>query len=319
MMSMNNLFYSMQAWRLLNRGGRLLHLSPSQHIQKLSSRSNQLGFCQVLAAFTQIQRSYTERANYIHVEQDADIQDISILRFDRKPVNGLNKDFLIEMDMALEKLENNPSCRGVILTSAFPKIFSAGLDITEMYQKSHDYTNAFWRSLQNMWLRLYGSRLVTMAAINGHSPAGGCLIAMSCDLRVMASGPYTIGLNETLLGIVAPFWFMDTMKNTVGQRETEIALQLGKLYSPEEALEKGLVDILAADTEVVNVAKSHMVNWLKIPDHAREISKQMMRKKTLEKLRTRQDDDIAYFTNFIQKDSIQKSLGRYLQSLKKKK
>ncbi|XP_033117706.1 enoyl-CoA delta isomerase 1, mitochondrial-like, partial [Anneissia japonica] len=104
-----------------------------------------------------------------------------------------------------------------------------------------------------------------MAAINGHSPGAGCLMAMSCDFRVMASGRYTIGLNETLLGIIAAFWLKDTMNNTIGHRETEKALQLGKLYNPNEALEKGLVDVLAEDTEVVNVAKKHMVNWLKIP------------------------------------------------------
>jgi hypothetical protein len=39
------------------------------------------------------------------------------------------------------------------------------------------------------------------------SPAGGCLLAMSCDYRVMVKNKFTIGLNETKLGIVAPFWF----------------------------------------------------------------------------------------------------------------
>ena len=56
-------------------------------------------------------------------------------------------------------------------------------------------------------------------------------------------GPkFTIGLNETLLGIVAPFWFKDTMLNTVGQRQTELALQLGTLFTAEQALSIGLVD-----------------------------------------------------------------------------
>ena len=41
----------------------------------------------------------------------------------------------------------------------------------------------------------------------GVSPAGGCLINLTCDYRVLADNPkYNIGLNETLLGIVAPFW-----------------------------------------------------------------------------------------------------------------
>ena len=56
-------------------------------------------------------------------------------------------------------------------------------------------------------------------------------------------GPkFTIGLNETLLGIVAPFWFKDTMLNTVGQRQTELALQLGTLFTADQALSIGLVD-----------------------------------------------------------------------------
>lgn len=41
----------------------------------------------------------------------------------------------------------------------------------------------------------------------GASPAAGCLIALTCDYRIMADNPkYTIGLNESLLGIVAHFW-----------------------------------------------------------------------------------------------------------------
>ena len=41
------------------------------------------------------------------------------------------------------------------------------------------------------------------------SPAGGCLLSMCCDYRVMVGPKYTIGLNETQLGIVAPFWFKE--------------------------------------------------------------------------------------------------------------
>lgn len=50
-------------------------------------------------------------------------------------------------------------------------------------------------------------RLRLCFSVQGASPAGGCLIALTCDYRIMADNPkYTIGLNETLLGIVAPFW-----------------------------------------------------------------------------------------------------------------
>lgn len=59
---------------------------------------------------------------------------------------------------------------------------------------------------------------------------------MSCEYRVMVEGKYTIGLNETALGIVAPTWFQNTMKNTISPRKAEMALTLGTLFPVDEAL-----------------------------------------------------------------------------------
>ncbi|XP_051569859.1 enoyl-CoA delta isomerase 1, mitochondrial-like isoform X2 [Myxocyprinus asiaticus] len=244
----------------------------------------------------------------------------AVMHFQSPPVNSLSLDFLTEFAISLEKLELDRSCRGVIITSAQPKVFSAGLDILEMYQKSPEHCAEFWKAVQEMWLKLYGSNKVTIAAINGSSPAGGCLLAMCCDYRIMADNPrYSIGLNETQLGIVAPFWFKDTMTNTVGHRETERGLQLGMLYSAPEALKIGLVDQLVSEEKVLSTAIETMTKWLAIPDHARQISKSMMRKPTIDKLLANREADTRNFVSFITKDSIQKSIGMYLEMLKKRR
>ncbi|XP_070564079.1 enoyl-CoA delta isomerase 1, mitochondrial-like [Ptychodera flava] len=210
----------------------------------------------------------------VTVETDPDNKDVAILKMNHKPVNGLNIQLMTEMTAALEKLEN--SARGVILTSNVSNIFSAGLDITGFFQKTPEETDAFWCALQDMWLKLYGSPLVTIAAINGHSPAGGCMLAMSCDYRIMARAKYSIGLNETLLGIVAPFWFVDVMKRTIGHRESEKALQLGTLYTCEQALQIGLVDELCDPDQVLDQAKAEMKKWLKIPDASKKSDKVLL-------------------------------------------
>lgn len=63
-------------------------------------------------------------------------------------------------------------------------------------------SGAFWG--QTHWNKLVGFSLLFT---QGSSPAGGCLLSMTCDYRIMADNPrYSIGLNETKLGIVAPFW-----------------------------------------------------------------------------------------------------------------
>ena len=59
--------------------------------------------------------------------------------------------------------------------------------------------------------------------------------------------------------------FMDTMKNTVGQRTTEMALQLGLLYKPADALKIGLVDQLEPEDQVIAAATQTISRWLAIP------------------------------------------------------
>ena len=104
-------------------------------------------------------------------------------------------------------METSKTAKGLILTSSMPSVFCAGLEITEMYQPDRSRLESFWGSLQDLWINLYSCKLPTAAAIAGHSPAGGCLLTMCCDYRVMVGPKFTIGLNETQLGIVAPFWF----------------------------------------------------------------------------------------------------------------
>lgn len=105
---------------------------------------------------------------------------------------------------------------------------------------------------------------------------------MSCEYRVMLNN-FTIGLNETKLGIVAPFWFISTMKNTISAREAEIALTTGRLFKTEEALKIGLIDDTANDkAEAVQKCEHFFKHFAKIPPLARAFTKASLRRKDLE-------------------------------------
>ncbi|XP_070811055.1 enoyl-CoA delta isomerase 1, mitochondrial [Pituophis catenifer annectens] len=270
-------------------------------------------------AFPAGQRRRMSGASPVLVELD-ERAGVAVVRLQQPPVNGLSLALLTELCLALQKLEDRRACRGLVLTSAVPGIFSAGLDITEMFGRSEERLGEFWRAVQQLWILLYGSRLATVAAVNGSSPAGGCLMALSCDYRIMADNPkYKIGLNETRLGIVAPFWFKDALLNTVGHRVAERSLQLGLLYSPQEAFKIGLVDELVPEEKIQARAVEVMAQWLAIPDHARQLSKSALRKQTLDHLLMHREADIQDFVRFISRDAIQKSLQKYMEMLKQKK
>ncbi|XP_043261558.1 enoyl-CoA delta isomerase 1, mitochondrial-like isoform X2 [Colletes gigas] len=236
----------------------------------------------------------------------------------RPPVNSLNKELLSALNTSLMDVKKK-HCKGVILTSSVPNIFSAGMDIMEMYNRTEEQLIEFWQMLQDTWLTLYGLEIPITAAINGVCPAGGCLLAISCEYRVFMEGNYSIGLNETKLGIVAPAWFKKVFANTIGYRKAELALLQGSMFHPEKALEIGLVDELAASkTDMIKKCEGYIKSYKNIPALGRSTTKLGLRSNHLDWLRKNKEADINEFLTVIQAPSVQVGLKLYLESLKKK-
>ncbi|MBW01938.1 Enoyl-CoA delta isomerase 1, mitochondrial, partial [Eschrichtius robustus] len=192
------------------------------------------------------------------------------MKFKNPPVNSLSLELLTEFIISLEKLENDKTFRGIILTSKDVEDFECGCPSSQTLQAGEGVRS------------LLQQHMVTAASAehpepgahaqkhllpwSGACPAGGCLISLTCDYRILADNPkYLMGLNETLLGIVAPFWFKDTFVNTIGHRASEQALQLGLLFRPAEALQVGLVDQVVPEDQVLSTALSVMARWMAIP------------------------------------------------------
>ncbi|EDW52320.1 enoyl-CoA delta isomerase 1, mitochondrial [Drosophila sechellia] len=242
---------------------------------------------------------------------------IATLTMNRPPVNGLNLELLQDLKSSIDEIEGNKS-RGLILTSSSSTIFSAGLDILEMYKPNKDRIRAFWTQLQDTWLALYGSSVPTAAAINGHSPAGGCLLATSCEYRVMVPN-FTIGLNETQLGIVAPQWFMASFLSVLPQRDAERALNQGRMFTTEEALKVGLIDETANNKEeAIEKCVAFIGTFAKVNPLARSLTKQQFRAADLQQLQNGRKEDLEKFLFFVNQPAVQKGLGIYLEGLKKK-
>ncbi|XP_072394287.1 enoyl-CoA delta isomerase 1, mitochondrial-like [Diabrotica undecimpunctata] len=261
-------------------------------------------------------RCFSKEASFVSVTVN-DKNGVATLEMQRPPVNSLNYELLSQLSSTLTDLEKNKS-RGLILTSKNDGVFSAGLDILEMYKPDQERIKLFWTALQDTWIKLYGSSYPTVALINGHSPAGGCLLALCCEYRVMFKN-CTIGLNETQLGIVAPNWFVDSLKNVVGIRKAELALTAGVMYRTEEALNIGLIDeIIENKTEGMARSEAFISRFAKISPVARGLSKKYVRGNTIEDMVKNRKEDLDNFVMFSNQPAVQESLGLYIQSLKKK-
>lgn len=119
--------------------------------------------------------------------------------------------------------------------------------------------------------RLYASPLVTIAAIRGACPAGGCCLALCCDYRIMTQKG-SIGLNEVALGISVPKYWGMLMARTVGNGPAEKLLQFAKMPSSTRAKEMGLVDEIAPREQLLDRSMEVMRSILKLPDTGRAVS-----------------------------------------------
>jgi len=258
------------------------------------------------------------------VNTEIDDANIATLTLNRPPVNSLSLEMCTAISNAIKEVESNKRVQGLVLTSSNPSTLCAGLDLTELHNPDPERLPMFWKSFQQVFLDLYGSRLATIGAIGGNAPAAGCMLAMACDYRIMVASPLEgrpplIGLNEARFGIAAPPWLGQLMLRTIGFRQGEMALSLGTLFTPEQALDVGLVDQLVSDEEdVIEMSKKTALSWTQIPPHARVASKMLARKEFVDHLVKTRDEDVDQFCAFVLNEKIQASLGAYLESLKRK-
>lgn len=131
---------------------------------------------------------------------------------------------------------------------------------------------------------------------------------------------FTIGLNETRLGIVAPTWFQASMRNVLPSRQAESALTLGTMFSTEQALKVGLIDEIATDKEdALARCENFLSQFAKVSMDARAITKKSFRSKDIADLETRREEDLQLFVFVVNQPKVQKGLELYLESLKNKK
>ncbi|XP_073844982.1 enoyl-CoA delta isomerase 1, mitochondrial-like isoform X2 [Musca autumnalis] len=239
------------------------------------------------------------------------------LSMNRPPVNLLNLEMFLLLTSSIKELEQN-KCRGVILTSTSDSVFSAGLDIKEMYQPNVERLREFWTAFQDTWLAWYGTGLPTLALINGHSPAGGCVLSTCCEYRIMLPN-FKIGLNEAQFGLVAPNFVRASFRNVLTNRIAEMALYEGKMFQSAEALNIGLVDELANSKEEGHEkCIKFLQTFSKVDPLTRSLTKQQFRGKDLDDLRRDKKRDMDDFVEFVTQSHIQMKLGSYLEKLKNK-
>jgi Delta3-Delta2-enoyl-CoA isomerase len=207
--------------------------------------------------------------------QTIDHGPIRELRLDRPPANALSPDLISALCQAVESAPGD-GVRALVLSGS-PRMFSGGLDVPHLIQLDRPAIAATWRDFYAMMRALATSPVPIAAAVTGHAPAGGAVISLFCDYRVMSEGDFKIGLNEVPVGIPLPPIIFKAMRRVVGSRQAERLCVRGLLISGDEALRVGLVDELAAPERVVERAVEWCRSLLSLPPRAMATTRNLAR------------------------------------------
>lgn len=182
---------------------------------------------------------------------------------DRPPANALDPELLEQLLAALETVRME-GARAIILTGR-PGMFSGGLDVPALLPLDRRQIEQFWSRFFTLTRQLATSPVPVVAAVSGHAPAGGAVLALHCDLRIGAAGRFRIGLNEVQVGLPVPATILVALELAVGPRRALQLASRGELLAMDDALAAGLLDELVPPEQLLTTALERANAWLALP------------------------------------------------------
>lgn len=206
--------------------------------------------------------------------------DVHEIRLARPPVNALNPALCQALRDAVDAAPRN-GAKAIVLSGG-PSVFSAGLDVPYLLTLERPALTEAWGIFFAAVQALVRCPVPVAAAIAGHSPAGGCVLALACDYRVMARGPYRIGLNEVQVGISVPESVQRMLRRVIGAYRAERLMVVGAMVEAEQALALGLVDELVELERVTTSAVTWAQSLFALPSAALLATRKLARADLIE-------------------------------------
>ena len=194
---------------------------------------------------------------YFKVEQQGPVQ---IWTMNNPPMNYMTAPMSQELMQSVGKVEADENTRALILTGGIEGKFITHYSVDELAQAAADPAECarsfpvLEEGFHRMLNRLMLMPKAVIAAINGDCMGGGYELALACDFRLAADGPYQIGLPESVLGILPGGGGTQRLPRLIGRSRALEVMLFGNVYHPREAERMGMVNRVIAPDSLMSFA-----------------------------------------------------------------
>jgi methylglutaconyl-CoA hydratase len=178
--------------------------------------------------------------------------------------NALSRALVAEFRAALAELGADSRLRALIVAATRESnAFCAGADLVERTKLTPEERLEHLHGISGLAEALAAFPTPTIAAVHGYALAGGCEVAMACDIRVAAEGS-VFGLPEVAVGLMPGAGGVARLPKLVGAGRARELLFTGRRIPVEEAARIGLVDhvvpLAELDTAAMELAEAIAAN-----------------------------------------------------------
>lgn len=231
--------------------------------------------------------------------------------------NALDVAALGALDKAIDQLAGARGAPAVVLASSHPSIFCPGLDLKELDGQPRAAIRTAMTAFNALLRRLATYPGPAVAAVSGHAIAGGCLLALACDRRVMARSGARIGLSEVNLGFPVPAGAVAMLLALYQTRAVEQLVLEGDGFGGERALELGLVERLADPPTVIADACRLARHLASRPAGAYAAAKAFLRHRLADAMAKRDEEELERFLDLWFDPQTQDRIGALVAAMRR--
>ncbi|MCB1051845.1 MAG: enoyl-CoA hydratase/isomerase family protein [Acidobacteria bacterium] len=240
---------------------------------------------------------------------------VSRIRMKLAPMNLLNLEVLDELINLHQQADKHPETRVIVTQSDLPNMFCNGLDPMYVLKADRAGREAIFRGIARLFRDLLSLQKPHLAVLNGPAMAGGAIIALTADFRLMDQEHGRFCFSEPKVGLPIPQAIAQTIAHFCAPAALREVVLMGKNMDAAYAVQVGMADWAGPSSELMEATQTQVAKLERLSPAVLAATKQALRGHLI-RMAQGFADDAGDFLHFVEDDFVGEGLKALVEGRK---